>query len=165
MRQIIVCAVLALAACSGPSKVDKDENGTATKDYDAINEVAEGPSVPITPEPMTFATFEKYDTFGAGCTVPSTDGEASLFVAHVDGGYFMYDGDLQTLSPKAADDTLPYGLTSRYDGKAYSAELTLDPATEKVEAAEVVMYTGTLTISDAKARPVFEYKGTVNCGA
>lgn len=159
MRPSVIAAAVLLASCSGPREGGEDI------DYAAINEAAEGPGVPITPDPITFEDLEKHDLFGAGCYVMHADGENLIFLANDAAAHFILGGDLVTLAPHPGSRDLPYGVSTHYDGRAHSAELAIDAQSEALEGTEVANYDGSLTIRDEKERVVFDYSGKVECGA
>lgn len=159
MRIPTLCLLaIALASCG-------EEPEPAPVDIEQMNKDALGPPVPITPEPITFATIEQADLFGAGCNFSPTKGGDLLLIAKGEYAAFLLDGEVVKAAPDMGSDELPYAARAKYDGMANSIRLELDEASGAQSGMETVSYPGALTITDDRDRPVYSAKGYFDCGA
>lgn len=159
MRIATFCMLaFALASCS-------EEPETAPVDVAQMNKDALGPPVPITLEPITFAQIEEADLFGAGCNFSETKGGDLLLIAQGEYAAFLHKGKVVKASPDMGSDEMPYAARAKYDGMDNSIRLELDEASGAQSGMETVSYSGALTITDDRDRPVYSAKGHFDCGA
>jgi hypothetical protein len=159
MRVATLCLLaITLASCG-------EEPESEPVDIEQMNKDALGPPVPITLEPITFATIEEADLFGAGCNFSETQGGDLLLIAQGEYAAFLHEGEVVKASPDMGSDELPYAARAKYDGMANSVRLELDEASGAQSGMETVAYTGALTITDDRDRPVYSAEGFFDCGA
>lgn len=154
----MILLAVALASCA-------DEPESEPVDIEQMNKEALGPPVPITLEPITFARIEGEGLFGAGCNFSVTKGGDLLLIAQKDYAAFLIDGEVVKASPDMGSDQLPYAARAKYDGMANSVRLELDEASGAQSGMETIAYTGALTITDDRDRPVYSAEGYFDCGA
>lgn len=158
MRIYTILVIALVAGCSG-------EAAEEPLDYAAMNEAAEGPSIPILPDAIGPEIIADNNLSDAGCYVRAGNGEDIIFIARFEDAHFMLDGQLHTMAPHPGERTLPYGAGTHYDGLEFSSEITIDQDSELQTGPETSEYSGQLVIRDSKDRPVFEHLGTIICGA
>ena len=157
MRYWWALAIAIVTGCSGDS--------IERLNFVATNNAMEELDVAIQLEHIGPQAISKYDLSDAGCSVSTDNGERLLFISRMEDAHFLLEGDLQALVPRPGTATLPYGVSTHYDGLAYSAEITIDNDSERLVDLETSDWVGRLIIRDTEERIVFKYSGTVRCGA
>jgi len=160
MRIHAIMVLMFLTGCGGETPEQE-----APVDFGAINEAAEGPSIPIELDPIGPEIIADNNLSDAGCHVREGDSEDLIFIARAQDAHFILDGRLRTMAPHPGEGTLPYGTGTHYDGLEFSAEISIDSDSEGLIGPETSEYSGQLVIKDSKDRLVFERVGTIICGA
>ena len=163
---VILAAGPAGAACSPP----QGEARNAASDAQAVAEVerlSTPPAIPLDPQPITFADFEKYDLFGVGCYFVDGNGEKApmLFLASDEKGWLKLGGEMIQFSADRSSTELPYLSWSKYVGLARSVQMERDTASARSTGPETETAPGTVTIRDERDRVVFKRSGAIDCGA
>ena len=161
----LAVAALLLGACEAEVSPEEQarEDAAAIAAVEAAQEI---PAAPITPQAIAFADIEQNDLFGAGCAFsPNGGGDNPIMLASSQAGYFKLDGRMERLAPDMGSRELPLGARENYDGKRFSARLSMEAAAGTQSGVETMTYPAALVIRDARDQPVYSSKGSANCGA
>ncbi len=163
---ILLCAMLAFAACSPPQSAESKQAADAEA-VAQVERLSVPPAIPLSPQPITFADIEKHDLFGAGCYFQGGDGEKPplLFLASEAKGWLKLDSEIIELSADRSSSEQPYMSWSKYVGLSQTVQLERDSAVARSTGPETETAPGTITIRDAKDRVVFKRTGAIDCGA
>ena len=157
IRLSIISAVAIASVCSA----DKIEQSVIV----ASNNTLEEQDVAIPLDHIESDIILKNNLSDAGCGVSIDNGARLIFISRAEDAHFLLDGNLKTLFPRRHTATLPYGVSTNYDGPAYSAEIMINYDSERPIGPETSDYGGRLIIRDAEKRIVLNYSGKVRCGA
>lgn len=162
MRSFVLLLPFCLVACEG-TPASHAEKGGAPADYDAMNEVARGAGQPIEPQPIRLAELQNVAPFN--CLVSSDAVDEVFFLASPDVSVMQIEGELIELSPVPSAQPLPYGISDRFDGKAYRVELVIDRESKRPWQPEWSAFTGRMTVRDEHRRVVYDIPAQIRCGA
>jgi hypothetical protein len=123
------------------------------------------PAVPIDPERISYTDIEKNDLFGAGCGFAPETSLSVIALAQPERGFLKIDGAIVTLSPDKGGASLPMSSWQSYAGSDYAFELKQLPGEGEESGVESTSWPGSLTITDAKGKAVYQSEGTLQCGA
>jgi hypothetical protein len=141
MRKVVVLS-LALAACSQPK-----------------------PAMPqLLLQPILYPDITQNKLYGPACNfVPANGGLGAVFMAQDTSGMIKIDDHVVTI-PLAADAApLAPGAHTRYAGPLYAATLVLAPGAKQTTRGADILFTGHLTITDAKRQTVYDATGDTQC--
>lgn len=165
MRLLLFVGALALASC-GDEKSSRNQAEQDARDIALIKKVNRGVAMPIVPEAILYPEIEKNEIYGANCAfAPENGGVGAIAIAMTDDGFMKIDERLVRFAADGGSLQLPSGARSRYSGREYSFELTLDTEDGKRIAAEATTYPGQLTVRASNGDTVYEKVGEIQCGS
>lgn len=150
MRKFVMMAPLALAACSGGHS-------------DAVS--GSSPEMPqLVLQPILYPDMTQNKLYGPACNfVPSNGGMGAVFLARPDQGVIKIDDHVVAI-PLASDAAaLPQGAHTHYAGPLYAATLVAAPNARQKMMGAITVFTGHLTITDAKGQKVYDASGDTQC--
>lgn len=168
MRRIILSAgaVALLSACSSGDDLTAEEREAEIDAEVAAVEAAQiPPLVPVTPEPLEFADFERESMFGASCSFNSDNSpDEMIALAMSDRGMMRIDGNAEVYAADMGSAESVLGTRSEYDGKTFEFALNIDQGSGEQVGYEATAYPAKLTVRDGRDRTVFEAEGKAICG-
>lgn len=164
-RQLAIAATTLLLAGCGSETTPEEQALQDARDVamvEAVNQSAP-PLELVTPEPILLPDIERFDLYGAACNyAPGTSLGTRVVAREVD-AFIKLDGEVQRLAADPGSRELPGGTRTLYSGKEYSLQLGIKGEGEKTAEGKVD-YEGTVTLRDARGRPVYEGTGLAQCG-
>lgn len=143
---VMAMFVLALGACSGRQPTQQ-------------------PTMPqLALQPILYPDMTQNKLYGPACNfVAANGGMGAVFLAQADRGILKID-DHVVLIPLASDGAaLPQGAHTHYAGPLYAATLRPAPGSSPKTRGALIVLRGHLSITDAKAQPVYDADGDIQC--
>jgi len=145
---LVAAAVILLSGCG---------DGREKSDMLSPEEMARRKAIPIEPQPILYPDIEKHKLFGPNCAFAADGhGIAAVVLAMREDGYMKLREKMVRFAADSGSRTLPMDARSRYSGKEYAFEITLEG--EGVNGGK-----GHLRVTDAHNIVVYEAPGTIQC--
>lgn len=166
MRWLVLVGAAVLAACGGNELSPEEQAAQDARDIAAVEAASEIPAETIVPQKILYPDIEANNLYGVSCAfAPEGGGLGAIALAMEDAGYLKLDDEIVRLAADKGSTELPMATRSKYDGKAYSFELTLDDAKGEQDGIETVNYPAQLTIRDRGGNVGFASAGIAQCGS
>lgn len=115
-------------------------------------------------QPILYPDMVQNKLYGAACNfVPASGGMGAVFLAQDQRALIKLDDHIVAI-PLAADAApLPQGAHTHYAGPLYSASLLPAHDAKMKKTGGLTEFGGHLVITDAKAQPVYDADGDIQC--
>ncbi len=152
MRRAVPLLLLLLAGCDRSPAGDKSGQPIAPPDQS------------LALQPIGFPDIEANDLYGASCAYASGKSMAPLVIAFDDEAVIKVDGQIQRfkLDPQCTEVKL--GTGSRYLADRQVLDLAIEGEGKQV-GYETVNYAGSVKLSTAGGRVLYQTRGAVQCGS
>lgn len=123
------------------------------------------PEVPqLNLQPLLYFDVTQNKLYGSGCNfVPANGGMGAVFLAMATRGLIKLDDHVIAIPPAGDAAPLPQGAHTHYAGPLYGATLVPVPGGAHKTLGVVSVFTGHLTVTDARGQTVYDATGDTQC--
>ncbi len=126
------------------------------------------PEKPVAPridlQPILYFDVTRNKLYGSGCNfVPANGGMGAVFLALATRGLIKLNDQIVAIPPAADAGPLPQGAHTHYAGPLYGITLVPEPGGKQKTLGVVSVFTGHLTVTDARGQTVYDATGDTQC--
>lgn len=115
-------------------------------------------------QPILYPDITQNKLYGAVCSfVPTNGGLGAVLLAQAQRAVIKIDDHIVTIPVATDGAALPQGAHTHYAGPLYAATLQATAGKPQRTQGSQVSFVGHLSITDAKAQPVYDAAGDIQC--